>query len=133
MLLVLSVIVAALGPQVGWILGLIAFDFILAVAVAIKCRRFALARVADTFRTNVLPKLLGWFGASLLVRLYAPELVPPGYDWLGPKLADALFFLVVVALAGSILKHLKRIGFVPKFLEQIIQRIGVQINLPELE
>jgi hypothetical protein len=133
MLLTVSVIVAALGPQINWILGLIALDFILAVAVAIKCRRFDLARVADTFRTNIIPKLLGWFGAAILMKFYAPGLIPPGYEWLGPGLADALFFLVVVALGGSILKHLKRIGFIPKPLEKIIQRIGVQINLPDLE
>jgi len=93
------------GAKITAILGLIAADVILAVAVAIKDKRFDWQQLADFFQTMIVPKLLGWLAASVLARFVSSEYLIPPFDVLGPGIDTIAFTAVVVSLASSIIKH----------------------------
>ncbi len=103
-------VVAFLGPQILAIVGLIAADVVLGIAVSVKRKIFQWRLTAEFFQTNVIPKLLGWLAAEIIVRTVAAEYLSPPLDILGPGIAMIAFLAVVASLGGSILANFKDLG-----------------------
>lgn len=80
---------------------LVALDFVLGVAAALMRRTFRLAFVADTFRNDVLGKLVPYFAVWAAVRVGGDvELGGVG------AIEEGTLSLVLAALAASILNSL---------------------------
>ena len=103
-------VVAFLGPQILAVVGLIFADVILGIAVAVKKKIFEWRLTAEFFQTNVIPKLLGWMAAEVIVRTVAAEYLNPPFDILGPGLAMVAFLAVIASLGGSVIAHFKDLG-----------------------
>ena len=106
----LGAVVAFLGPQILAVVGLIFADVILGVAVAVKKKIFEWRLMAEFFQTNVIPKLLGWMAAEVIVRTVAAEYLNPPFDVLGPAIAMVAFLTVIASLAGSVIDHFRDLG-----------------------
>ena len=100
-------VVSFMGPQIMAVMGLIVADLILGVAVAMKKGIFDWTQLSDFLQTNVLPKLLGWMAAEVIIRTVASEYLQPPFDVIGPGIAMAAFLAVIGALAGSIIRNFK--------------------------
>lgn len=76
------------------IISLIAAQFVLAVAVAIKGGEFQLDRLTDVFRKSG-PLVLGYIACDLLIK--------------NPELTTAVFGLIIAQVTGEIAKKLVEI------------------------
>jgi hypothetical protein len=117
---------AILGWQVMMILGMILFDWVLGVAVAIQAKKFDLKLLADFMLTMIVPKLFAWLGAAIFAKLVLPTYLPPELAILGPGLEYVLFTSVVASLGGSIVANLKAINGL-KLLDLPQPEIGAEI------
>jgi len=79
----------------------IALDLVLGVSVAIKLQKFEFSKVADFYRSTVIPSLLGWAVADILLRIGAFYQLPV-LEQLQPLGTIALYALVLAALLGQI-------------------------------
>ncbi len=87
----------AADSRVLIILALIALDLVLGVASALKRREFAWSALGDFYLTNVIPKLLGYIGLSIVIRTVAgiDSLLGEGAQWVA-------FGVLAASLVGSI-------------------------------
>lgn len=83
------------------ILLVIVLDLVLGIAVAIKAKKFEWSKLADFYRSAVVPALLGWAVADILLRVGAYYQLPV-IEQLQPLGTVALYALVMVALLGQI-------------------------------
>lgn len=83
------------------LLGLILFQLILAVALSFKERTFDWKKLADFYKSMVLPYLIGWLGFIILARLVSVELLGPEYSALVADGVTWLAWLVVVSSLGA--------------------------------
>ena len=83
------------------ILLVIVLDLVLGIAVAIKTKTFEWSKLADFYRASVIPALLGWSVADILLRIGAYYQLPI-VEQLQPLGTVALYALVMVALLGQI-------------------------------
>jgi len=95
---------------------LIAADVILGIASAVKRGVFQWDVVANFYRTNVVPKLVGWLGLQLVV--YAVSL--PGVidvigvpTWVDPAVATASLVAVGASLLNSIYDNARELFNIP--------------------
>lgn len=112
----------AFGPQVLTLLGLTLAQVLLAVAVALKNGNFRITKLADFFRTMIVPKLLGWLACAALAQFVLPEYLPGG---MGPGIATAAFVALVASYAGAIVENLQELGLVPQQLNGILGKLGI--------
>lgn len=87
-----------------------AIDLLLGVLVALwKTKNFRLSYLADIFRNDIIPKVLG-FLVIYAGYLYAKnvDVVIPGLDL--EILMNGAFGIITLALAGSILASVKQLG-----------------------
>lgn len=96
----LSTIMAMPGSQ--FIVGHILFNFVLAVAAAMREGRFEAAKLAD-FTKDKLPLVLVYYASSLLVTLWPNVL---GIDYV----PGAVLALVTASLGGDTIDSLARLG-----------------------
>jgi len=85
------------------LLGLIVLDLVFGVAVAIKRKKFDFKQVADFYSTSVIPNILGWAVADIVLRLAQQRL--PGsalVDTIVSLGTTTLYGLVVIALGAQI-------------------------------
>ena len=113
---------AEFGGQVLTILALTGAQVLLAVAVALKQKNFMLTKLADFFRTMIVPKLLGWLACAVLARFALPEFLPAE---LGSGIAAGAFLALVASFAGAIAENLQDLGLVPQQLNGILGKLGI--------
>lgn len=95
------------SSQMQWIVVLIAVDVLLGVVGALMKKEFVLGKVGGFMKKAVLPYVLG-FGVLVTVANGLPSL---------SIVVKAAYILVILALLGSILNNLKKLGLpVPKIL-----------------
>ena len=96
-------------PEMKWVITLIAVDVLLGIIAALMKKDFRLGKVADFMFKPVLAYILG-FGILLLVPTAIPSLA---------KIAQFAYILVLLALTGSILNNLSRLGLrLPSYLKK---------------
>lgn len=96
-------------PQMKWVITLIAIDVLFGIIAALVKKDFRLGKVADFMFRPVLAYVLG-FGILLLVPSAIPSLA---------KVAQGAYILVLLALTGSILNNLSRLGLkLPSYLKK---------------
>lgn len=102
-------VIAAFGPFIMGLIGLIGLDILIGIALAIKINRFEWKKVAAFYRTNVIPYLIGWLGFAMITRLAAPEVFGEWGFIFGDGVIIAAWLAVVATLAGSIIKNAKEL------------------------
>lgn len=101
---VLAAVAEQYSAQVLTLVGLIVADVVLGVASAVKAGKFDWQRVADFYRSQVLPSLLGWLGVTVALYLVTPGLLGPAADVLNATLANTLWGAAVLAVGASAAK-----------------------------
>ena len=93
--------------QLVTLLGLILLQVILAVALAIREKKFELQKLADFYQSKVVPYVIGWLAFVFVVRLISTDylgeysgLVGDGVTWLS-------WLAVVSSLAARIVDTAK--------------------------
>ena len=95
--------------EMKWIVTLIAIDVLLGIVAALVKKDFRLGKVADFTFKPVLAYILG-FGILMLVPTAIPSLA---------KIGQFSYILVLLALTGSILNNLSRLGLkLPSYLKK---------------
>lgn len=92
------------SPQIKWIVWLIAIDVVLGIIAAIMKKEFRLGKVANF----MFKPIVGYvFGLAILGEVAQPRCV------------QVAFLLIILALIGSILNNLSRIGLtLPDYLKK---------------
>lgn len=83
------------------LLLVIVLDLVLGVAVAIQQKKFEWSKLADFYRSKVVPNLLGWAIADILLRIAAYYQLPV-LEQIQPLGTLALYALVMAALLGQV-------------------------------
>lgn len=83
------------------LLLVIVLDFVLGVSVAIKDNKFEWSKLADFYRSTVVPSLIGWMVADILLRVGAYYQLPV-IEQLQPLGTVGLYALVMASLLGQI-------------------------------
>lgn len=99
-----------LDGRVTTILGLIILDLGLGIAVAIREGVFDFSKLAQFYRTNVIPYLLGYIVVSASLRLIDLEWLGSASDIVGPGLTWAFWSFLVANLGAEIVKHVSDLG-----------------------
>ena len=95
------------SPQIQWILILIAVDVALGIIGALIKKEFVFGKLAGFMKKGVLPYVLG-FAVLILAGKALPSL---------SIIVSGAYILILLALIGSILGNLKKLGVpVPKIL-----------------
>jgi len=95
--------------EMKWIITLITIDVLLGIIAALVKKDFRLGKVADFMFKPVLAYILG-FGILMLIPTAIPSLA---------KVSQFSYILVLLALAGSILNNLSRLGLkLPSYLKK---------------
>lgn len=89
--------------QVKTTLGLIVIDVVLGLAAALRAGRFDFGKLAEFYRTNVLPYVLGYLVFYVAVGYIIP---PESLGDLGAPVNEATVTLAWGALAGTLLKSI---------------------------
>lgn len=97
--------------RVSTILGLILLDVTLAVAVAVRRGEFEARRLADFFRTMVVPYLLGYLGVYGTAHFLDERYLGPFAEALGSGFAWVAWLALVANLAADILEHARALGY----------------------
>ena len=105
--------------QFRTVLGLIVVDVLMGVAQAIRTKTFDLPQLANFYRTNVVPYILGY--ATLYVGVYA--LLPKDFGLLPDGLVTLSWTSLVGSLVGSIAKNL---ALLYPATSALARRLGVQ-------
>jgi hypothetical protein len=83
------------------LLALILLDVVFGVSVAIKAGKFEWSALANFYRTSVVPNLLGWAVADIVLRM-AVHYGLPVVAQLEPLAAGALYVTMLAALLAQI-------------------------------
>ncbi|HDY72775.1 MAG TPA: hypothetical protein ENH90_01295 [bacterium] len=95
--------------EMKWIITLITIDVLLGIIAALVKKDFRLGKVADFMFKPVLAYILG-FGILMLIPTAIPSLA---------KISQFSYILVLLALTGSILNNLSRLGLkLPSYLKK---------------
>ena len=97
--------------RVSTILGLILLDVALAVAVAVQQGEFDPRRLAQFFRTMVLPYLIGYLGVYGAAYLLDERYLGPFAEALGAGFAWVAWLALVANLAADVLDHARELGY----------------------
>lgn len=93
-------------PTVRIIGALWVLDFLLGLFAAFKAGTFRLSYVADTFRNDVMGKILPYYTLWAALHLTGFDFSLAGLD----VLEEGAGAIVIAALAGSVLASLKELG-----------------------
>ena len=97
--------------RVSTILGLILLDVCLAVAAAVRQGAFQARRLAEFFRTMVVPYMIGYLGVYGAAHFMDERYLGPFAQALGAGFAWAAWLALVANLAADILGHAKTLGY----------------------
>jgi phage-related holin len=96
-------------PQMKWIITLIAIDVVLGIIAALMKKDFRLGKLANFMFKPVLGYVFG-FAIIALVPQAIPSLA---------MIAQVSYILIILALLGSILNNLARLGLkLPAYLKK---------------
>ena len=99
-------------PRVKTIVGLIFLDVVLGVGVAIKNKRFSWAILADFYRTNVLPYVIGYLGFYLAAKIMVADLLGEFGYIIGEGMVVLAWGAPIGNLViGSIIPNVKALGY----------------------
>lgn len=115
-------IVSIFGWQITSVLGLIAAQVILGVAVAIKNKSFEFKKLADFYVTLIIPRLLGWLATVIVVHFVLGKFVPPDSIAI-PGIEDTAFGVVVASFVGDIIGNLRALGILAE--SSALDRVGL--------
>ena len=94
--------------QLLTLLGLILLQVILAVALAIRNKKFEWQKLADFYQTKVVPYVIGWLAFVFVVRLISTDLLGPTYSVLvGDGVTWGSWLIVVSSLGARIVETAK--------------------------
>jgi hypothetical protein len=98
---------------------LVAVDLILGICAAVvnKNQHFNLAYVGDLLKNDILGKLVPYFALYVLALVQGHEEILPGIDF--GVIAGVAYGLLVLAMAGSILKSLRDLGLAKYIPQQL--------------
>jgi hypothetical protein len=97
--------------RVSTVLGLILLDVTLAVAVAVRRGEFQARRLADFFRTMVVPYLIGYMGVYGAGYFLDERYLGPFAEVLGSGFVWAAWLALVANLVADILEHARSMGY----------------------
>lgn len=98
-------------PRVRAIVGLIALDFLLGLAAALRCREFDWRRVADFYQTNIFPYLIGYLAFYIAAKLIIdPALLGDWSNVVGEGMVTVAWVAIVASLGNSIVTNAKKLG-----------------------
>jgi hypothetical protein len=83
------------------VLALVVLDLVFGISVAVKTKTFKWSELANFYTTSVLPCLLGWAVADIVLRLAALKGLPI-VSSIEPLATGGLYALVLVALLAQI-------------------------------
>jgi hypothetical protein len=93
------------------ILGLITVNFLSAVAVAIKQRKFDFKKLDDVYLRDILPKVLGYIVIRIAVAWLAGT---PLADVMEQSAATTAFAVISTSLLARISSHWYELGLIPE-------------------
>ena len=95
--------------QIRNIVMLIGIDVVLGILAALKTKEFALGKLAGFMKRGILTYVFGFAILTLVGQAL------PSFDWV----VSVAYYLVLLALAGSILDNLGKLGLpLPKMLRK---------------
>ena len=97
--------------RVSTVVGLILLDVALAVAEAVRTGQFQVRRLAEFFRTMVVPYLIGYLGVYGAAHFMDEHLLGPFAKDLGAGFTWVAWGALVANLAADILGHAKALGY----------------------
>jgi hypothetical protein len=100
------------GPYLLALIGLIFADVLLGIASALRRKVFKWEELANFYRENVIPKLLGWVAVNVLsyLALNHTQVLPPGSEaYVGPVVTFGTWGAVVATLTRSMYTNLREI------------------------
>lgn len=89
------------GPQITALLAMVAAQVLLAVALAVRQGVFEWKKLADFYRTMVIPMLIGWVALAILAKFAGNGVLGPTYGDMAAEGVSGLAWLAVVASLGS--------------------------------
>jgi hypothetical protein len=92
---------AALGKQITGLLALITVQVLLAVALACVQKTFEWVKLADFYRSRVIPMLIGWLAFVILAKFATADILGPEYGVITGDGVSWLAWLAVVASLGA--------------------------------
>jgi len=95
--------------QVKLVFGLILLDLVLGLAAALKTKTFDWQRVAEFYKTAVLPYILGYLVLYLAINFILPVDQLGPVAWLNEGAVDLAGLFLVTNLAGSLSKSFKEL------------------------
>lgn len=91
-------------------LGLIILQLALAVALSIKKNLFEWSKLADFYKTLVLPYVIGWMAFIVVARLITADLLGPTYQVIvGDGVTWLAWLAVVTSLGARIVSTVKEL------------------------
>lgn len=94
------------GVQVTALIGLIAVDVLLGVALAIKQGLFDWKKLSDFYLKMIIPYLIGWVAFSILTKFVAPVVLPAqSANLISDGLAGVAWGAIVVTMARRIYEN----------------------------
>jgi len=89
--------------QTQTLIGLILIDVVLGLAAALRAGRFEFAKLAEFYKSNVLPYVLGYLVFYVAIGYIIP---PESLGDLGEPVNEAAVILAWVTLVGTLLKSI---------------------------
>lgn len=96
--------------RVQTILGLIIAEVFLAVAAAIKNKKFEWQKIGDFYLTMVVPYILGFLGFYLAGKFIDIALIAPYDDVVGEGTIGVAWLALVINLVADIIAKAKELG-----------------------
>jgi len=99
--------------RVMTILGLILLDVLLAVAAALRTGQFEPKRLADFYRTMVVPYVIGYLAFYLVSTYFIKdvELLGPYADVVGEGMVWMAWLALVGTLGAAVFKNVKALAY----------------------
>lgn len=98
-------------PRVGAIVGLIFLDVMLAVAAAIKEKKFDWRRLAEFYQTMVIPYVIGYLAVYLAAGMIPPDWLGPYKDLVGQGVAWMAWLMLIGNLIADLIKNGQALGY----------------------
>lgn len=96
-------VIATYGPAVASLVGLIILEVVTGIGAALKRGVFDWQKVANFYRTSVMPGLVGWLGLVVSTYLVVPGLFGDAVGGVvSPAVALSGLLAVVATLVASI-------------------------------
>ncbi len=113
----LSQLITTYQPYVLTLLGAILADVVLGIAASLKTKTFDWQKLANFYRSDVAPGLLGWVGLTIATYLVVPDVLGAMRETVSQGVATLAWGAMMATLGGSIVKSAREL-------------YGIQIPMP---